>query len=825
MNGAQGKIELLPSDKYHRWWDWFSALLLIILIETAAARLVSTDWAEKMSLVQDVAFWGTLLGLALGKSAFRRLTVFLMSLNFGVFVLAWQIGMLVEREVDWDERMVTVGERMSRVIQDVMARKPVLDNILFLGLMALLFWVLSVYAGYQMVRYGHMWRVVLPPGLAAFVIQAFDNVLNRRTWTLGVYLFLALVIIARTFFLRMRHKWDKSRTHVPPDVDLELGRMALVISLVLILFIWNFPSLASAVGGFSNLKTAVEAPWEKFKDRMSYMFNSLRSSSQQNPAFYGSVQGLGRGIPLSDDVIFTVKAPSYPMVGGHYYWRARSYDTYQNAQWTDGQIETVPFDPQTANRDVVFAEGRTPVTVQFTTRGLFGTLLTPPSPHWVDRKGELVITQNPDQSQDLLSFTANPAVRSGETYVVQASATIATQGQLRSAGTNYPTWVLSRYRQIPETITARTRQLALDITRPYTNPYDKAEAITAYLRANIAYIDQIEPPPTNQDVIDWFLFDYRKGFCNYYATAEVILLRAAGVPARWVVGYAQGEPIPSTSQPTIEPGVSGVPENLVPAIAEYSVRQSDAHSWPEVYFPGTGWVEFEPTVSISPILRPRDLGSLTDTQNEVDRLRERERNLPEEAYPLDLPNRNNALSELQLRQQRIRQALTAVAVVIIILGIAVLRMARNPRSRLSRWWKRISQIKRPPIPVRLEGFLRRLGFTPPEFLRRWAAYALLPLLGRAYQEINTALNRLGKPAEVSDTPSERTESLAAILPEAASPARQLLSEYQAYSYSTHPANALTARLKAQEIRHLSIAAWFRNKVEGLRNTLSKKFEV
>jgi len=78
-------------------------------------------------------------------------------------------------------------------------------------------------------------------------------------------------------------------------------------------------------------------------------------------------------------------------------------------------------------------------------------------------------------------------------------------------------------------------------------------------------------------VADYFLFDLKKGYCDYYATAMVVLARASGVPARFVSGYASG----SYDAPN----------------AQYIVRELHAHSWAEVFFPGIGWIEFEPTAS------------------------------------------------------------------------------------------------------------------------------------------------------------------------------------------------------------------------------------
>jgi hypothetical protein len=109
-------------------------------------------------------------------------------------------------------------------------------------------------------------------------------------------------------------------------------------------------------------------------------------------------------------------------------------------------------------------------------------------------------------------------------------------------------------------------------------------AIETYLRSNFAYTLDIPAPPINQDVVDYFLFDLKKGYCDYFATSMAVLARAAGLPSRIVVGYASG--------------------SYNPFKAEYEITQADAHAWTEIYFSGIGWVEFEPTPGRPGIARP-----------------------------------------------------------------------------------------------------------------------------------------------------------------------------------------------------------------------------
>ncbi len=134
--------------------------------------------------------------------------------------------------------------------------------------------------------------------------------------------------------------------------------------------------------------------------------------------------------------------------------------------------------------------------------------------------------------------------------------------------------IYSDYTQIPESIPERVKQLAYKLTRDQNNNYDKAKAIESYLSQNYSYTLKPGKPPKKQDFVDYFLFDKKEGYCTYYATAMVVLLRSLDIPARFVEGYM----LPPTSE-------NGV----------YKVTSAQAHAWVEVYFEGFGWIPFEPT--------------------------------------------------------------------------------------------------------------------------------------------------------------------------------------------------------------------------------------
>ncbi len=134
--------------------------------------------------------------------------------------------------------------------------------------------------------------------------------------------------------------------------------------------------------------------------------------------------------------------------------------------------------------------------------------------------------------------------------------------------------IYTKYVSLPSTVTNRVRDLAENITKDKINNYDKAKAIETYLATNYPYTLKPGKPPLKKDFVDFFLFEGKKGYCTYYATAMTVLLRCIGIPARYVEGYI----LPPDNR-------NGV----------FKVTNQQAHAWVEAYFEGFGWIPFEPT--------------------------------------------------------------------------------------------------------------------------------------------------------------------------------------------------------------------------------------
>ena len=178
-----------------------------------------------------------------------------------------------------------------------------------------------------------------------------------------------------------------------------------------------------------------------------------------------------------------------------------------------------------------------------------------------------------DRSTGALS---SPGLKGRINYSVSSDISLPTEPELRSnIPAASPEKITNIYLQKPK-LDPRISELAHDITRNAPTPYDKARAVENYLKTQFQYT--LDLKTADPDPLADFLFNTREGHCEYFATAMVIMLRTLDIPSRIVNGFQMGEY-----------------NNLNDL---YTVRESDAHSWVEAYFPRSqSWIEFDPTPS------------------------------------------------------------------------------------------------------------------------------------------------------------------------------------------------------------------------------------
>ena len=263
-------------------------------------------------------------------------------------------------------------------------------------------------------------------------------------------------------------------------------------------------------------------------------------------------------IRLSPSVRFTVESRQAA------YWQTASYDRYTGDGWVrtgdttayQGALPDPPGETRTLRQRVTAEDALSVLPAAWKPVEVAGGVA---SDARVTPQGNL----RPGRS-----------LQPGETYGVTSRVPNVSDTELRRAGTDYPDRVTESYLQLPGSTTDRVRERSAEVAGGAETPYDKAVAIERHLEREKRY--SLSVPAPSGDVADTFLFEREAGYCTYYATTMVVMLRSQGVPARFATGYTPGEAV-------------GDDERVV--------RGLDSHAWVEVYFPDVGWVRFDPTPS------------------------------------------------------------------------------------------------------------------------------------------------------------------------------------------------------------------------------------
>jgi transglutaminase-like putative cysteine protease len=595
------------------------------------------------------------------------------------------------------------------------------------------------------------------------VIQNYDHIKPGRLWFLAFFILCALLLLGRLHFLQNKKSWRERRVFLSPDNSLELTSSMAIAAALLIVVSWSIPVSLSSWEYAVNTWEKVTKPWRDFANDMENAVSALDApGGSKRGEFFGSQLPLGRGFPLSDAIMFQVQAPelSIDQRPPRYYWRGRTYDTFFNGQWYSTGTDRREYSPDVVNPFRVHTEERTQAHYVITTGDeTFSLLYSPAQPIWVSRAG-ITFTQPAEDGGDIVAWHAFPWLKSGETYQVDALLNNPNLEQLQQSGSNYPQWVLNKYVQLPDNFSPQIRQLAHDITASAETPFDKATAITDYLRTNIEYVSTVPQPPRNADTLEWILFDYRKGFCVYYASSEVVMLRSLGIPARMAVGFAEGEREGDT----------------------YTVRKLHAHAWPEVYFPNIGWVEFEPTGNQPELDRPLPPsdqvgGASTNPFGSI---------IPEDST---LGGREPTEPDLLPPTPVAEPPSPLFYIIPAVLAVAILMYFANRRFSLATR-----------VPVVMRATLERTGFDVPKWVLHWESWGHLSQIERAFESINFGLRTLDHALPVHNTPMERALRLTTILPQMSDQIKVLLDEHQTSLYTSRVPNILPARQAAFEIR-------------------------
>jgi hypothetical protein len=571
-----------------------TGILGVAMTLAVIQSIVRSHWTNfDIGVLATIALGGLAVGAIFG--CLKWLPAPLAHTLAAVLGLTWvvnRIGPLLGAGLpSWRDQATDLLIRSIVVARTVQNGGAGDDVLLFVAVLGLLAFVLGYATLWLLFRHGWAWWVVLLNATILLINLTYASP-KPPAALFFVFVGAALLVLVHQTYQASAQNWKLNLLEYPDLLGWRVVASGATVVVALMLLTTLLPTQITSAQ-VAHVWQRVRDPWQNVQARWDRTFSTINAPANAvGGGFASRSLTLGGARSLGNGLVMEVTA-------GHFdYWRATAYDRYDGSlSWsnTTGDLARAALGLNTAERartplaagaemPLLDTAQRRTMTQTFTLRqdialnALFAA--TQPVSVTIPALAEHSFipggngTTVPNFS-DLSVLLPQQPLRAGASYTVTSLVPNADKASLRSAPRNYPAWV-SRYLQLPPTVPQRVRDRARQVVdaAKAQNPYDVAEAIQANLRT-LPYDEKIPSPPENRDGVDYFLFDLQRGYCDYFASAMVVMLRTQGIPARLVSGYAGGVPDPKTGR--------------------YAVRQNLAHTWPEVYFPGYGWQRFEPT--------------------------------------------------------------------------------------------------------------------------------------------------------------------------------------------------------------------------------------
>ena len=615
---------------------WIAAGLLALNMVIVVWSVEVADWAPTPSLVLSILL-AVFTALILTRVRIWAAALIPLGLLIGAGVIIWQLTAAPPAEL----RIASTAELFGRLWDWVLAARHEgisVDPLPFAVGLMIASWLSGFLAGWVFFRYRNFWGVFALGSLGLMSNLTFLP--ENASVYLGIYLFTGLLLVGWVQSVRARQRWDRERRVYDGHLGLLTASDTAVVAFVALLIAFLIP-VGGQWGPANSFYNFTRGPLVHWEEDFNRLFAGLPARRPLPYRIWGDTMAFQGTINPTNTPVLQVNS-AVPL-----YWKARSYPTYTHEGWlSEGTVLKEPGwqpdysapSPEQERFNVTFE-----VIPKYDSRSLFAggqtvganrdiRIETFDSPRYVidphlggatddlpaalreavagvryavatdayaadaaiasaipasfqlesvarDDDGSVVnavIGEIIPADPDVLSVRASSGnADSGEPYQLTASVSSAEPQELRQVEQEYPTWVWMRYTQLPADMPPRVEELARAITADADNPYDKTKAVETWLKSNLTYNLAIDPPPFGADGVDHFLFESKEGYSEYFGSAMTVLTRSVGIPSRMTTGYTTG--------------------NLIDGSNLYLVSDRHSHGWAEVYFPGYGWIPFEPT--------------------------------------------------------------------------------------------------------------------------------------------------------------------------------------------------------------------------------------
>lgn len=569
---------------------WLSVFLLGVMLYTAGVAIDDARWVGGAPLGgSQTAFLPALFliagvaGLLFAQSRLSTGRAHLLAAVLGAGALLVTTANSISSGASMLARLRALSDSFGLFVTDVFvlgARST--ETSAFLLVMGAIAFTTGYFSAFNVFRRNRGMPAVTALGLVLLVNMSIT--VKVQYVHLIVLSLAAMLLLIRLNLVQQEQGWR--RRHIAGS---EAGALLLRSGALFVAF--------TLVGAIVLAATASSAPlqsfWRNLDDPLvsvavaiNRLVGGVTGTTRQAGGLFGSAETIRSVWESSDQPVFRVSTTD----NGAYYWRGAIYDDFDGLTWS--QSDRVAHSVA-ANTDLLagspelIAPGspfRKTVTARITSLSLAGgTLLAPETPLKADRDA-VVRTIGPGGPPVLIAL--GNAIDPGQSYTVSASVPITdnartgvTANMLAAAGRIYPDWVRPYLTVRPNALGPisydTVNRLVANLPPDLRDPYHIALAVQSFFDTNggFVYTTDVRGVCGRESVVDCLLL-HKRGFCQHYAAAMTMLLRTQGIPARFVEGYLPGRELPDKSR---------------------QVDASAAHAWVEVFFPGYGWLRFDPT--------------------------------------------------------------------------------------------------------------------------------------------------------------------------------------------------------------------------------------
>jgi hypothetical protein len=338
---------LLQKNLIAHAWDWQSVVLVILLVQIATARLVISEWVPNIFSIQSISMFAVVLGLLLGYSNFSGKISVWLATEYALLIIPLKLLTAMDKADRTAVYRDDLRSLLLRLLDSMVLffkNQPVHDTLFFILLSSIGFWIIGSYVGYRLTRHNSFLEAILAPGLVMVIIQIYDPWFPLRIWALAFFIFAALALLGRAYYLENKQLWKRKNVFLTSDTEWEFSRSVLYSAALAVFIAWALPGAISSIKPISKAWHHFTQP---FTDRLSNAVTALNApyGASASSDFYGSELTLGSNAPINDTPVLFIEAPKAGKDVLRYYWRGRTYDRYQNGQWGNSNTQNITFNP------------------------------------------------------------------------------------------------------------------------------------------------------------------------------------------------------------------------------------------------------------------------------------------------------------------------------------------------------------------------------------------------------------------------------------------------------------------------------------------------